>query len=379
MVHIISGLSQGGAEAMLEKLVYAGRRLDPDIEQSVIVLGSLGVVGERMRNSGIGVTALEMHSSARLLSALPRLVTALRAPHHDVVVQTWLWHADLLGGACARMAGNRRIFWNLRNSMPGQISLKASSTAVARICALVSGWMPAAIVCNSRAAITSHASIGYRTEKCVLIPNGFDARTIGRDESARRALRTAWGISDSEIVVGMVARVDPLKDHGNFINAAAIVAMSHPEVRFALIGDGSTTSVSIHEEIDRHALAERFVLMERQLNVAAVMSALDVFCLSSCSEGFPNVLGEAMLCGTPCVSTDAGDARAIIGDDRRIAPVRDPERLARCLSDVLAMSPSERSSEGYRQRRRIDERFGIDAIWRRYLDLYLRFPAAEAR
>lgn len=379
VVHVISGLNQGGAEAMLEKLVQAGRRLDPDVLQTVVVLGPLGIVGQRLRASGVPVDTLDMRMSPASLPALRRLFTRLRAANDPHVVQTWLWHADLLGGLCARVAGNPLVVWNLRNSMPGNVSLKWTSTAVARLCALLSGRIPAAIVCNSEAAMKSHASIGYRTEHCQLIPNGFDTLIVRRNETAGRALRSAWGIADEHLLIGLIARVDPLKDHLNFIRAASKIAGRYPAARFVLAGDGTTTDPAIAAELLNLGLADRFALVERQDDVPGVMSALDVFCLSSISEGFPNVLGEAMLCGTPCVATDVGDTRLILGDERWLAPPADPERLAECVSRLLDMPAPQRREVGESQRARIEHEFNIDAIWRKYLELYQNLAARIPR
>ena len=379
VVHVISGLNQGGAEAMLEKLVQAGRRLDPDVLQSVVVLGPLGIVGERLRASGVPVQALGMRMAPTSLPALHRLYTSLCAANDVLVVQTWLWHADLLGGLCARAAGNPLVVWNLRNSMPGNVSLKWTSTAVARLCALMSGRIPAAIVCNSSAAMKSHAAIGYRLDKCQIIPNGFDTRIVRRNETAGRTFRSSWGIADDQLLIGLVARVDPLKDHLNFIRAASLIAGRYPAARFVLVGDGTTTDAAIADELRTRGLTDRFTLVGHQDDVPGVMSALDVFCLSSISEGFPNVLGEAMLCETPCVATDVGDTREILGEDRWVAPPASPERLAKCVSQLLDMPASQRREVGERQRTRTEHEFSIDAIWHRYLELYRRLAAGIPR
>jgi glycosyltransferase involved in cell wall biosynthesis len=364
---------------MLEKLVQAGRRLDPDVLQSVVVLGPLGIVGERLRASGVPVEALGMRMMPALLPAMRKLFTSVRATNDTVVVQTWLWHADLLGGLCARVAGNPLVVWNLRNSMPGNVSLKWTSTVVAKLCSLMSGRIPTAIVCNSVAAMKSHAAIGYRLDKCQIIPNGFDTRIVRRNETAGRAFRSSWGIADDQLLIGLVARVDPLKDHLNFIRAASLLAGRYPAARFVLVGDGTTTDVAIATELRARGLNDRFRLVERQSDVPGVMSALDVFCLSSISEGFPNVLGEAMLCGTPCVATDVGDTQVILGDDRWVAPPASPEHLAECVSQLLDMPAPRRREVGERQRTRMEHEFCIDAIWHRYLELYRRLAAGIPR
>lgn len=370
VIHVIYGLNQGGAEAMLEKLVLTGRRVNPEIEQVVINLGKPGVVGERLANSGVVVAPLSMDSLLGSLRRLPVLARWLRPGPVATVVQTWLWHADLVAGLCARAVGNRRVVWNLRNSMPGHAATRLRSRAVARLCGWLSRRVPAQIICNSSAALHAHLDVGYCERKCIVIPNGFDVRRFAGSASARSEVRARWGVQPDDTLVGMVARVDALKDHATFIRAAARVAGGAPRVRFVLVGDGVTRDGAIRELLAETGLTRRFILEERRDDVQRVMSALDVFCLASLSEGFPNVVGEAMACATPTVATDVGDVRAIIGDDRLVAPPRDPEGLASCIGYVLALDEGGRRALGLRQRFAIETRFNIENVWARYRDLY---------
>lgn len=370
IVHVITGLNQGGAEAMLEKLVLTGRRMNPEIGQVVINLGKPGVVGNRLARAGVPVKSLGMNLALRSLLQLRALAVRLRPDPEVTVVQTWLWHADLVGGLCARAAGNRRVVWNLRNSMPRHAATKPASRVVARVCGWLSRWVPARIICNSAAALQAHVAIGYCAKKCIVVPNGFDLRLFVNSASARIEVRARWRAAPGDALVGMVARVDPLKDHATFIRAAAIVAARVPHARFVLIGEGITRDPNIQMLLAQTNLVAKFILEERCDDVQTVMSALDVFCLASRSEGFPNVLGEAMACATPAVATDVGDVRDILGDDRLVAAVADPGSLATCINYVLDLGAPGRRALGLRQRREVEARFDIEGVWTRYRDLY---------
>jgi glycosyltransferase involved in cell wall biosynthesis len=370
VVHVITGLNQGGAEAMLEKLVLTGRRMNPEIEQQVINLGEPGVVGRRLARAGVVVESLQMGLSPRSLARLALLARRLQSGTAMAVVQTWLWHSDLIGGLCARAVGNRRVVWNLRNSMPRQAATKRASRAVARLCARLSCRVPAAIVCNSVAALREHVAIGYCAEKCLVIPNGFDLRLFASSASSRNEIRARWGAEARNVLVGMVARVDPLKDHATFIRAAARVAGRAAHARFVLVGEGVTHDATIEALLAETGLAARFLLEERSESVQKIMSALDVSCLASRSEGFPNVVGEAMACATPTVATDVGDVRHILADDRLVAAPEDPEGLANCIEYVLGLGEQARRELGLRQRLRVEREFDIERVWSRYRDLY---------
>jgi len=375
VVHVITGLEQGGAEAMLEKLVLTGRRLNPEIEQRVVNLGRPGVVGRRLESSGVTVDSLGMDFSLRSLGRLRALSSRLRPSPGGTVVQTWLWHADLLGGLCARASGNPRVVWNLRNSMPAHAATKRTSRAVARVCGWLSRWVPAKIVCNSQAALRAHVALGYFRGKCLVIPNGFDLRTFVSSAAARAEVRGEWAAQPGQLLVGMVARVDPLKDHATFIKAAKRVAAGIPQARFVLVGEGVSRDAGIQALLSDTGLRSRFILEERREDVARLMSALDLFCLASKSEGFPNVLGEAMACATPAVATDVGDVREILRNSRLVARAGDPESLATCITYVLELSDAERRTLGLRQRQEIEARFDIEPVWNSYRALYASVSA----
>lgn len=372
VVHVITGLGQGGAEAMLEKLLHAGRRLNPEIDQQVISLRGLGVVGARLLESGFQVRALDMTTSIVSLFKLARLASMLRAFPRDTVVQTWMWHGDLLGGVCARMVGRGKVIWNVRNALPIDIARRRTSIWAVRLCAKLSRWVPQRIVCNAEAAKSAHCAIGYDVSRCVVVRNGFDLDRFKPMADRRNAWRDRMGVRDEEVLVGMIARMDPLKDHTNFVRAAALVVASgrHEHLRFVLVGKGVPASTHLRTSLEQSGLEGRFLLLDRQEDVPGVMNALDVFCLSSRSEGFPNVLGEAMACGVPCVTTDVGDARLVLGDDRWVAPPGSARDLADRLSALLDLPDDERQELGSVQRLRIERDFGIDAAWRQYLQLY---------
>jgi glycosyltransferase involved in cell wall biosynthesis len=254
--------------------------------------------------------------------------------------------------------------------MPRHAATKLTSRAVARLCGWLSCKVPARIICNSSAALRAHLAIGYCARKCIVIPNGFDVRRVANRASESREVRVSWGARPDDTLVGMVARVDPLKDHITFIRAAARVAASAPRTRFILVGEGVTRDAAIRERLAETGMTEQFILDERRDDVQRVMGALDVFCLASHSEGFPNVVGEAMAGATPTVATDVGDISDIIGDDRLVAPPGDPEGLANCINYVLGLGEGARRALGLRQRLEIETRFNIENVWARYRDLY---------
>ena len=370
VIHVITGLGQGGAEAMLEKLVLVSLRLDPAVEHEVISLGAIGEIGIRLASLGVPVRALGMTRPFGVFVALPRLVRWLRASGPHSIVQTWMYHADLVGGLAAKLAGRPNVVWNVRQTGLDLRDIGRSTRAVVRACAALSRWLPRRIVCNAHAAIAAHVRVGYVSTRFTIIPNGFDVQHFARDADARQRVRAAWRIAEGEIAIGMVGRLDPQKDHANFIAMASRVAQELPQARFVLVGRGIPADHDLAAAVADAGLADRVVLEDQRADIPQVMSALDIFCLSSRAEGFPNVLGEAMASETPSVSTDAGDARMLLGDDALVVPIECAPALAACVLRIARASGSERRRLGAAQRRRIESEFEIAKIWQRYRDLY---------
>jgi len=357
---------------MLEKLVLTARVASPPVSHEIIALRAVGTVGRRLLARGVPVRSLHVRGVVSALVGFIALVRRLRSCGPDTIVQTWMYHADLMGGLAARLAGLRRVIWNVRRSAVAPKALRARTRLIVRACSRLSGSVPESIVVNSRRAIAAHSALGYESARFVFIPNGFDTSMLTRLSGARGDLRRQWGIGDEELAVGLVARVEPQKDHANFIAMAKRVSKAIPQTRFVLVGRGVPQDRAIELAIRREELRDRFVLCDERADIPAVMSALDIFCLSSRAEGFPNVLGEAMACETPCITTDCGDARDILGDDARVAPAGDPEALADRVIRLARMPASDRERLGREQRQRIVERFDIVAVWHEYLNLYAR-------
>ena len=369
IVHVISGLSTGGAEGMLARLIAALQRSGTAHE--VVSLTTVGPVGAKLRAAGIEVAGLEMRSGVPDPRGLTRLVRLLRE-RRPALVQTWMYHADLLGGIAARLSGNIPVIWGVRQSDVG--AEKPLLKFLARVTnPLLSRWLPDAIVCCGERARDVHVSFGFAPEKCTVIPNGFDLARFKPDPRAGAALRKELGIPEGAPLVGMVARLHPMKDHGNFMHAAAAVARELPSAVFLLCGDGLAPGARPLQRWMREAgLAPDSVRpIGRRDDMEKVYPALTVAVSSSKSgEGFSNVLGEAMACGVPCVATDVGDSALIVGETGRIVPPRDPSALARAVLEFLRIPASERAAAGLSARHRIETRYSLATIAARYEALY---------
>jgi glycosyltransferase involved in cell wall biosynthesis len=368
IVHIIIGLEVGGAELMLKRLIESSRGAERYCH-IVVSLTELGVIGAQMRAAGIQTHALGMKSAAGLPLALVRLTRLIRRLGPDIV-QTWMYHADLLGGLAARLAGKRNVIWGIRTTNV-EAGGSATTTVVMRMCARLSRWVPRTIVCAAEASRRVHEKAGYDASRMAVISNGFDLLHLVSTPDQREALRASCGLHPSELVIGILGRFNPAKDQRNFVQAAGRVARAHPSVRFLLVGRGLDAANSeLNGWIEETGFASRFVLLGERSDVAVCLSAMDVFCLSSRTEGFPNVVGEAMAMGLPCVVTDVGDAAMLVADTGYVVPKEDPAALAAALEKMLDLEPERRAALGDKAKRRITDGFTIESARQRFESIY---------
>jgi len=375
ILHVIAGLQLGGAETVLVRLVTATR---PQFAHVVVVLGHEGHFGPLLRASGVAVHALGLDGLRGVFGAMMRLIRIARR-ERPALVQTWMYHADLLGGLAARLAGVRQVLWCVRNSTPDSPEIRRSTRWVTRLGACLSGLIPTVILCNSNEASRSHIAFGYRAAKFRIIPNGYDLTRFRPDAALRAQVRASLGIAPTEILLGNVARWDPQKDHGNLLRAVRIVARGNPNTRLLLVGSGiDAQNGELMRLIDATGLKERTLLAGSRHDVPALMNALDLHVLSSRGDAFPNVVAEAMACGTPCVVTDVGDAAWIVGDTGWVAPPQDPAALAAAIEQALRVFRRQnRPAWGEKCRARIAENFALPRMTEAYGALWRELEPRE--
>lgn len=330
IVHIITGLNDGGAEAVLCRLCLNSA---PN-NHVVISLMDKGKYGPMLEEAGVKVYSLGMNPGKPSVRRFWKLVRLIRSESPSLV-QTWMYHADLLGGIAAKLAGVKKVFWGIRHSTLEKGKAKKSTIAIARLCALLSRFIPEKIVCCAHKALSVHRDIGYLASKLVVIPNGYDLSKFTKDEQAGSALRASFGVSRESFLIGKVGRYDPFKDHNNLLCALAELRSSGVDFKCLLVGRGlSAENRELMARIESLGLGRQVILAGQRTDIPAVMNALDLHVLSSSSEGFPNVLAEAMACGTPAVSTEVGGAGEIVGDSGLLCPSRNPRALCEL---ILAM------------------------------------------
>ncbi len=374
VVHVITGLGQGGAESMLVQLVT---RMDKErFQNSVVCLLPEGPNAQRLRDAGVAVFSLEMNARTPDPTAIVRLARWLRRSAPDVV-QTWLYHGDLIGGLAARLAEVPAVVWGLHTSAP-PTEAKLGTRATVALCRATAERVPTAIVSCSQSGMREHVRLGYPAERMVVIPNGFDAERFRPRPASRKALRAQLGVDDATALIGLPARVVPEKDHPCFLSAMERLRGSGRAVRFVLCGDGATsTNQELSAWIAERGLEDAAILLGRRDDMEQVLPALDVVCSASRVEAFSMALGEALAAGVPCVATDVGDSRVLVDGGGVVVPAGDPRALAEGIATLLDEGQERRRRRGDVGRAHILAGYGLDACTRHYEALYERLARQQ--
>ena len=377
VLFISSGLEAGGAEGMLLRVI---EHLDRErLAPVVISLTGIGEIGEKIRELGIQVHDLGISRSGLQIPVLSffKLRRMIKVINPDVV-QTWQYHADLLGGLAARLAGIKTVSWGIRNGeLPPEHS-KFSTQMVRIICSWLSYRLPKKILFNSREAQAVHAKVGYDERKFEVIPNGFDLHDNTPNTETRATVRRELDLPECTLLVGFFARIDPVKNHEGFLEAAALIHADLPEVHFVMAGKNVCESnPELLRMIADYKLSKCVHLLGHREDMEKLMTGIDVHVSASHTEAFPNVIGEAMAGGTPSVATDVGDSAWIIGETGKVVPRGNMQALAEGITDLLMMPAENRQALGRKARARIKEEFEIGKVATLYQQYF--FDLADSR
>ncbi|MDZ8110073.1 MAG: glycosyltransferase [Nostoc sp. DedQUE12a] len=368
IIYIITGLSTGGAEVMLYKLISRINR--QRFTPVVVSLMDSGTWGDRIVNLGIPVYTIGMKPGTLKLINIWRMIHIVRQLKPDLI-QGWMYHGNL-AAQFVRLFIFRQVpvFWNIRHSLHSLELEKPRTTIIIKLCARFS-HLPKKIIYNSHNSSKQHEKIGYCLEKTCVIPNGFEIEKFKPSTEARLSVRSELNTPENALLIGLIGRYHPIKDHFNFLQAAALLLKTYSNVQFVLVGnqvdwDNHILSELIHEL----GLIQHIYLLGERHDVPRLTAALDIASSSSSGEGFPNVIGEAMSCGVPCVVTDVGDSGWIVGDTGKVVPPKNPEALVNAWQALINIGKDGRESLGKAARARVIKCFSLDSIVAEYEAIY---------
>jgi glycosyltransferase involved in cell wall biosynthesis len=364
VLHLISTLDVGGAEQNLFRLISTMDKAA--FQNHVVCMTKPGSIGQKLEKTGTPVYSLNMKKGVPDIRAVRRLRFLARLISPDII-QCWMYHANLMG---LTIPERSRILWNIRCS---DLDLSLYGT-VYRFTVMAGAWLspiPYAVAANSMAGRDVHERLGYHPNKWVIIPNGFDTELFKPDPDARFSIRSELGIPDDALVLGLIGRFDPMKDHSSFFAASMSFLTSYPHTHFILAGRGVTNeNPQIRDQLGQGTDLEKFHLLGERADIPHILAAMDIATSSSLSEGFPNAIGEAMASGVPCVATDAGDTGLLMGDTGILVSRKAPLEMCMAWDTIARMTPGERIDMGSLARERIVHQYSQDRTTHRYEDLY---------
>ncbi len=380
ILHVITTLRTGGAETMLARLLS---RMDrTGIDSVVVALREGGSLAQELRGNGITVHFADLSSVPRAPARLVSLLGLVREVRPNLI-QGWMYHGNLVAEMARALSGlATHSVWNIRHSLHNLRCTRRTTVSLIRVLARFSS-RPACIVYNSHTSARQHEAIGYSRERTAVVPNGFDCDLFRPDAAARLAVRRELGVSDGALLVGLVARYHPVKDHANFFAAAARLSRILPDAHFVLAGDQlSTDNGELMSQISRAGIADRVHTLGERTDTHRLNAAMDVATCCSLAESFPNVVGEAMACGVPCVVTDVGDSARIVGNSGLVVPAGDAEALCGAWASLLSAGAAVRRGLGDTARQRIVDLYSLGSVVAAYEELYGRLlgcPFTESR
>ena len=358
ITHIITGLETGGAERSLYNLLTS--ELNGKIKNHVISLMTEGFYGPLLKKKNVHLKCLNLNRGQINFSSLKSLYEVLKHQEPDII-QGWMYHGNLAALLGTFMVKKKtKLFWNIRLSLEAISQMKFKTRLAIKLGSLLSNKTNA-IIYNSYRSLFQHREIGYSSKNDFYIPNGFDVEKWKPDENIKHKIRSFLKIPNDTKVIGYVGRGEPQKDLPNLFKAFDIVKKKHPDVILITIGKNLKQYASNTDKI---------IFLGQRSDVDKFMKSFDLLCLSSKAEGFPNVIGEAMLSEVPCLSTDVGDAKKIISETGWVVPVNNPEAFANCLDNVLKMPLNELKKYGKSARKKIIKNYDINFVKNEYISLY---------
>ena len=366
IIFIITSLSTGGAENMLYKLI---QQISKNFSRIMIIsLKKKGNFAQKIEDLGIEVVYLNFNFLFFFVE-FNKLIKTIKGFNPDIV-QTWMYHADLIGGIASKIAKVENIYWGVRQTDLSIKYNKLTTLIIRYMCSILSHKIPKLIVfCSSRSK-TVHSLLGYNKKKLIIIPNGFNIQKFSYDKDYEDYLHTELNISKNKKLIGFIGRFHKQKNHKGFIQALNKVLNLTDDTEIILVGENIDHNNKFLMKLINHNIKNKIHLLGRRNDIPLIMNSLDLLVMFSWTEGFPNVLGEAMASELTCVASDVGDSAEIIGKTGCIVKPGDIDGLSDSIIKLIK-KPLLRDLLGKKARRRITEQYEISIIARKYKQLYL--------
>jgi glycosyltransferase involved in cell wall biosynthesis len=356
IILLIRSLQVGGAERQLCVLARGLHHSGHSV--AVAVFYENGPLEADLHESGVAVIQLKRKGRWDIIPFFFRLVALIKEQKPDIL-HSYLQVANIWAVIVKLVLPGTKIVWGLRSSDIG-INQYDRLTRLTDLAESRLARIPDWIICNSRAGMLHAVNKGFPGKRISVIPNGIDTMRFFAERELGRSLRNNWGVKEGQKLIGIVGRLDPLKDYPGFLRACSRVLAEKPDARFVCVGDGPSGLLIEYQKLASSLnLGGHLSWAGSQAEMLNVYNALDMLVSSSTSEGFSNVVAEAMACGVPCVVTDVGDSGLLVADVGEIVKPRDPQALKNGMCTMLNRLENDTTNLSVLCRQRILDEFSV--------------------
>lgn len=366
VLHCVTGLNIGGAEMMLANLLEQ----PSSFRWSVLSLLTPGALAARVSNAGAQLQSLSMTPESLAAAKIPALRRAVGRAAPDLI-HGWMHHGIIAATVGAAGLGCP-VIWGVHHSIGALEREKPRTRRMIWLAALLSR-RAAAITYPSRHTAEQYEQLGFDPGRRVIMPNGVNCAVFKPDPTGRERLVSLLGIPPDRLIVGHVARFDPMKDQATLIRAIATLRAEGVDLHLVVVGPGHENGALVRMAAEA-GIGDRISVIGPTFGVAGLMPGLDVHVITSAwGETFSLATAEAMACGVPAVVTDLGDCRWVVGEDDFTVRPGDPDGVAAALRRILVLDAGERRRLGLAGRERIVSLFSHEQYATRHNELYERF------
>ncbi|MCT7958202.1 glycosyltransferase family 4 protein [Laspinema palackyanum] len=377
IVHVTTDLAAHGAQMVLYRLLS---RLNRDCYDSVVIsLMDGGELVEEIQSLGVPVYTIGLKNSIPTPGQTYFLIKTLSQLKADLI-QGWMYHGNLAAQVSNFFVSqNIPVLLSIHHCLYSLEYEKKMTRYVIQLSAFLSR-LATGIIFVSNVSKRQHEQLGYFSPNTIVIPNGIDTGQFVPSQKARSAIRAELGLSNNSLLIGLIARFHPMKDHKTFLKAAALLIEEVPDldIHFVLAGKGiNWENTFLSKSVTQLGLTTRMHLLGERNDIPSLTASLDIASLSSYSETFSNVTAEAMSCGIPCVATDVGDLAYVINQTGYLVPPREPLALANAWKQVIDLGQEGRVALGKLARSRIINNFSLDNFVVQYENFYKTIPTRK--
>lgn len=348
----LHSLNPGGQEVQFMLLAKTLKSRNMDV--GIMISQRGGILESECEKNSIPLITVNRRSRIDIVGYLSSYVKAIREFNPDLI-----YGGGLIPSLLKPFHGYKPVVWAVRSSGSNISSTSWLSRAQEYLSSKLI-FLADSVIANSMAGRLKAEELSFIKINVDVVRNGIDTEKYLLDISGRVEKRNKYGLANEDVIIGTVSRIVPIKDHHSLFEAIAHVRTVRPNIKMVCVGSGSAEYIQeLKVYADKLGISEYIAWVGQSDAMPEIYSCMDIYVSSSVSEGFPNVIAEAMSCGLPVVATDVGDCREIVSEYGWLVQPRDPEALAMALVQAVDALPRWSADK---PRDHIKNNFSVDAM-----------------